>query len=113
MNRRTRLLAAGTALLGALATGLAAPSPAAAHHFGRFGFGFGYPIFYGPALYVPPPTPVYPVYPVYVAPPVVYGYNYGYRYRYRVRVVHHVAVRHYHRAVVHRYWHHEQWCGCR
>lgn len=109
MNRRMRLLAAGAALLGALATGLAAPSPAAAHHFGRYGFGFGYPVFYGPAIYVAPP----PVYPVYVAPPAVYGYNYGYNYGYRYRVVHHVVARHYHHPVVQRYWHHEQSCGCR
>lgn len=106
MNR-AKWLSAAAALAGVAAIGLAAASPAEAHHsgdFGRFGFGYGYG--YGPrfgfgypVFYAPPP-----VYPVYVAPQVAYipppPIAYGYRYR-------RTAVRHIVRHVVHRHR-----CGC-
>jgi hypothetical protein len=117
MNRSSRLLAGGAAVIAVLTAGSLAPSPAEARPFWRPGF--GYPAFYPrPAFFPRPfyprpfyPRPFYPrpiVYrpfyvppPVYAAyippPPVAYGYGYGYSYRYRQRVVH----RH-HRKVSHK-----------
>ena len=86
--------ASAVAIAGLL---LATPSAEAHHGFGRFGFGFGYPVFYGaPAYYYAPRV-------AYIPPPLVYhyGYDYGYGYRYR-RVVHH----YYHRVA------HRRWCSC-
>ncbi|HLY45865.1 MAG TPA: hypothetical protein VKQ73_09835 [Stellaceae bacterium] len=109
MNRGARWLAVAVALAGVAAIGLAAASPAEAHHpggFGRFGFGYGYGYGYGPrfgvgypVFYAPPP-----IYPLYVAPRVAYipPPPIAYRYRYR-----RVAVRHIYHHVVHRHW-----CSC-
>ncbi len=93
MSRSARML---VAIIVLVAGGLLAQSPAEAHRFYRFGF--GYPVFYrAPVYYVPPPPPVFVVPRVayVVPPPVVYGY--GYR-----RVVHHHR-HHVHHAAVHHY----------
>jgi hypothetical protein len=98
MRELTRRLAVAAAFFAIAVAGLPV-SPAEAHHFGRFGFGFGFPVVYA----APPIYPVYvppPVYPVYAPPPVVY--HYGYRYR----------VHHYYRRVAVRHVVHHRWCGC-
>jgi hypothetical protein len=100
MQRLTRRLAVGAAILAIGVAGLAG-TPAEARHFHHFGFGFGFGV---PVVYAPPPVvPVYappPVYAVYPPPPPAYGYGYGYRvHRYHRRVVRHVV--------------HHRWCSCR
>lgn len=96
--RRIGWLFGGT-LLAMTALGLFGTRPAAAHHFGHFGFGF-----FGPAVYVAPPPPVYPVYvePAYLPPPPPPPIVYGRR----------VVVRHHYRHVYHRVAHHVCHCGC-
>jgi hypothetical protein len=99
MQRLTRRLGMGAALLAGAMAGLAG-TPAEAHHFRHFGFGFGFPVVYAP----PPVFPVYappPVYPVYPPPPVYSAYRYGYRYR-----VHH------YRHVTYRHVVHHRSCSC-
>ena len=95
MTRKTTLFAAATALVAALAV---TAGPAEARHFGRFGFGFGYPVFYGPPLYAPPPIYYYAPRVAYIPPPAVYHYGYGYTSGYRYRRVHHYTHRVVHRA---------------
>ena len=110
MNRSSRLLAGGAAVIAALATVSLAPAPAEAHWRPYWRPGLVYPAFYRPAffprpffypppilyprpvvyapVYVPPPRPAPPVYAAYAPPPVVYAKPY------RKRVTH----RHYRKA---------------
>lgn len=103
MRHIGRLLVA--ALMAVAALGLVTARPAEAHYFGHFrgGYGFGFPGFYGPAVFVAPP-PVYPVYagPAYLPPPPP-----PMIYRHRV-----VVVRRHYRRVYHRVAHHVCSCGC-
>src|SRR6185312_14021285 len=69
MNRSSRLLAGGAAVIAALATGALAPPPAEAHWRSHWRPGFAYPGFYRPAFY---PGPFFYPRPIVYPRPVVY-----------------------------------------